>query len=119
MSREEQLQACQLWISGLESLREENALLIHLLAGALSDATNTQFIESAENYQGKLLLKEEALVLLRHEVREQLLWLNAGHAGQAPHVHASLAGDIRRMEEEFMQLRQHFLIFLENEKEIS
>jgi len=57
------------------------------------------------------------LVLLRHEIGEQLDWLNKQPAGvPAPHPYAVLKNDMEGMMQEYERLKVAFLVFIAAEK---
>ncbi|NSL90711.1 hypothetical protein [Chitinophaga solisilvae] len=109
-------QVCRSWLKILESLRQENALLLNRLAEALRDADNPRFLEQAEIFQTKIISKEESLVLLRHEVMEQLDWLDIvpQPTKEAPHEFAVLEKDVNKMQVEFEKMQYTFNLFLKN-----
>ncbi|WP_142686417.1 hypothetical protein [Chitinophaga polysaccharea] len=110
-------EACSNWIRILKALREDNASLINRLAAALKETTRRSFIEEAEEFQLTMLDREESLILLRHEVGEQLEWLNKQPAGvPSPHLYAVLKSDMEGMMQEYERLRVAFLVFIAAEK---
>ncbi|MDR6567244.1 hypothetical protein SAMN05660461_3013 [Chitinophaga ginsengisegetis] len=110
-------EACSNWIRTLKALREDNASLINRLAAALKETTRRSFIEEAEEFQLTMLDREESLVLLRHEIGEQLDWLNKQPAGvPAPHPYAVLKNDMEGMMQEYERLKVAFLVFIAAEK---
>ncbi|MGF6928054.1 uncharacterized protein (DUF1778 family) [Chitinophaga sp. W2I13] len=110
-------EACNNWIRTLKALREDNASLINRLAAALKETTRRSFIEEAEEFQLTMLDREESLILLRHEIREQLDWLNKQPAGvPSPHLYAVLKNDMEGMMQEYERLKLAFLIFIAAEK---
>lgn len=110
-------EACNNWIRILKALREDNASLINRLAAALKETTRRSFIEEAEEFQLTMLDREELLILLRHEVGEQLEWLNKQPAEvPSPHVYAVLKSDMEGMMEEYERLKVAFLVFIAAEK---
>ncbi|MFY0254071.1 hypothetical protein ACDQ55_08980 [Chitinophaga sp. 30R24] len=114
----EYLQACKTWIRVLKTLREDNASLINRLAAALKETMHRPFIEEAEEFQLTMLDREESLVLLRHEVGEQLTWLELQPENQpAPHQYAVLKNDVEGMVQEYERIKLAFLIFIAAEKE--
>lgn len=110
-------EACSSWIRVLKTLREENASLINRLAAALKETTRRSFIEEAEEFQLTMLDREESMILLRHEINEQLAWLDTQPAGIAsPHLFAVLKSDVEMMVKEYERLKVAFLIFIAAEK---
>lgn len=110
-------EACSNWIRVLKTLREENASLINRLAAALKETTRRSFIEEAEEFQLTMLDREESMVLLRHEINEQLAWLDAHPAGvPSPHLFAALKNDVEKTVKEYERLKVAFLIFIAAEK---
>jgi len=110
-------EACNNWIRTLKALREDNASLINRLAAALKETTRRSFIEEAEEFQLTMLDREESLILLRHEIGEQLDWLNKQPAGvSSPHPYAVLKNDMEGMMQEYERLKVAFLIFIAAEK---
>ncbi|SHL26095.1 hypothetical protein SAMN05444266_102634 [Chitinophaga jiangningensis] len=102
---------CCSWLTIVEDLREENALLIRLLAAVLSTTVTQEFVETAEKYQARFLIVEEGLLLLRHEIGEQRQWLKGKQKGTNPHSPERLQRDIDRTELDFVTLRANFLQF--------
>lgn len=110
-------EACSNWIRILKALREDNASLINRLAAALKETTRRSFIEEAEEFQLTMLDREELLILLRHEVGEQLEWLNKQPAEvPSPHDYAVLKNDMEGMMEEYERMKVTFLVFIAAEK---
>ncbi|SEW54249.1 hypothetical protein [Chitinophaga arvensicola] len=110
-------EACSSWIRILKTLREENASLINRLAAALKETTRRSFIEEAEEFQLTMLDREESLILLRHEINEQLVWLDAQPSDMpAPHPFAVLKNDVEGMIREYERIKAAFLIFIAAEK---
>jgi hypothetical protein len=110
-------EACSNWIRVLKALREDNASLINRLAAALKETTRRSFIEEAEEFQLTMLDREESLILLRHEIGEQLDWLNKQPADvPAPHPYAVLKNDMEGMMQEYERLKVAFLVFIAAEK---
>lgn len=110
-------EACGNWIRILKALREDNASLINRLAAALKETTQRPFIEEAEEFQLTMLDREESLILLRHEVGEQLEWLNKQPVGvPSPHTYAVLKNDMEGMMQEYERLKEAFLLFIAAEK---
>lgn len=109
-------QICRSWLANLEMLRKENALLMTRLAESLRNVSSRTFLEQAEVFQAKMIGKEESLVLLRHEVMEQLDWLDIvpQPSEVAPHEWPALTMDMRKMQEEFDKMKSSFLNFLRN-----
>jgi hypothetical protein len=110
-------EVCKTWIRILKTLREDNASLITRLAAALKESTRRSFVEEAEEFQLTMLDREESMVLLRHEIGEQLAWLEKHPAGApAPHSFAVLKNDIEGMMQEHEKVKVAFLIFIATEK---
>ncbi|MCW3467295.1 hypothetical protein [Chitinophaga nivalis] len=110
----EKIQHCRSWLKLLETLRQDNSLLINRLAEALKHPASNTFLESAETFQSSMLHKEEALVLLRHEIREQMDWLNRLPAirQQSPYEYENLFEDVQLMVMEFDRMKASFFAFL-------
>ncbi|WP_291912304.1 hypothetical protein [Chitinophaga sp. CB10] len=107
---------CCSWLAIVEDLREENALLIRLLAAVLSTTVSQEFVEAAEKYQARFLIVEEGLLLLRHEIGEQRQWLKGKLKDKNPHSPERLQRDIDRTELDFVTLRANFLQFAGTER---
>ncbi|MBV8252714.1 MAG: hypothetical protein JO154_08905 [Chitinophaga sp.] len=107
----EQDRICRSWLTVVEELREENALLIRLLAAALSRTVTQEFVETAEKYQARFLIVEEGLLLLRHEIGEVREWLKKQTAVKVPFSFHELQRDVDKTEQDFVALRAHFLQF--------
>lgn len=104
---------CRMWISDVKTLREDNASMIHRLATALKESARRSFIEEAEEFQLAMLEREDLLVLLRHEIKEQLEWLEKQPAGiPAPYSYARLKTAIEQMIREYDHLKSSFLQFI-------
>lgn len=108
----DQALACATWIKVLQALRTDNAQLIRQLADAVNRSTSRSFIEEAEAFQLKMLSREEAIVLLRHEIKEQLAWLEERNNDPAPHDHQALTQDVTVMVTDYENLKTCFLKFL-------
>jgi hypothetical protein len=110
-------EVCKTWIRILKTLREDNASLITRLAAALKESTRRSFVEEAEEFQLTMLDREESMVLLRHEIGEQLAWLEK-HPEDAtgPHSFAVLKNDVQGMMQEHEKVKAAFLIFIAAEK---
>ncbi|HEY9258617.1 hypothetical protein, partial [Chitinophaga sp.] len=110
-------EVCKTWIRILKTLREDNASLITRLAAALKESTRRSFVEEAEEFQLTMLDREESMVLLRHEINEQLAWLEKQPADTAaPRSFALLKNDVEGMVQEHEKVKQAFLIFIAAEK---
>lgn len=110
-------EVCKTWIRILKTLREDNASLITRLAAALKESSRRSFVEEAEEFQLTMLDREESMVLLRHEIGEQLVWLEQQPAGiAAPHSFAVLKNDVQGMVQEHEKVKAAFLIFIAAEK---
>lgn len=110
-------EVCKTWIRILKTLREDNASLITRLAAALKESTRRSFVEEAEEFQLTMLDREESMVLLRHEIGEQLAWLEKQTADvPAPHSFAVLKNDVQGMIQEHEKVKVAFLIFIASEK---
>lgn len=109
---EDQALACATWLKILQALRTDNAQLIRQLADAVNNSADRGFIEEAEAFQLKMLSREEAIVLLRHEIKEQLAWLENNAHGPSPHDHFSLKEDVTKMVTDYENLKTSFLKFL-------
>jgi hypothetical protein len=115
--RLEYQEVCKTWIRILKTLREDNASLINQLAAALKGTTRRSFIEEAEEFQLTMLDREESMVLLRHEIGEQLTWLEKHPANAAPpHQYNVLENDIQGMIQEHEKVKVAFLLFIAAEK---
>ena len=111
------LEACKTWIRVLKTLREDNAMLINRLAAALKESARRSFIEEAEEFQLTMLDREESMVLLRHEIGEQLEWLEKQPGGiPSPHPYSVLQSDVQGMMQEHERVKVAFLIFVAAEK---
>ncbi len=107
----EQDRICRSWLTVVEELRAENALLIRLLAAALSRTVTLEFVETAEKYQARFLIVEEGLLLLRHEIGEAREWLRGQRTNSIPCTFHELQRDVDKTEQDFVTLRAHFLLF--------
>ncbi|CAL1519847.1 hypothetical protein [Chitinophaga sp. MM2321] len=107
-------QLCRSWIKTLEGLRKENGLLLNRLAEALRDVDDPAFLVQAEEFQTRMLEKEEALVLLRHEVLEQLDFLDIlpQPLPESPHQYTVLDSDVQKMVLDFNQMKDAFARFI-------
>ncbi|MBS0027010.1 hypothetical protein ACTJJ0_00270 [Chitinophaga sp. 22321] len=111
------LEACKTWIRILKTLREDNASLINRLAAALKESARRSFIEEAEEFQLRMLDREESMVLLRHEIGEQLEWLEKQPSGMScPHPYIVLQNDVQGMIQEHEKVKLAFLVFVAEEK---
>lgn len=110
-------EVCKTWIRILKTLREDNASLITRLAAALKESTRRSFVEEAEEFQLTMLDREESMVLLRHEIGEQLAWLEK-HPEDAtgPHSFVVLKNDVQGMMQEHEKVKAAFLLFIAAEK---
>ena len=109
----EYMETCRKWIRKLQALRTENASLINSLATALKGTVCRSFVDEAERFQLKILDREEILVLLRHEVIEQLEWLEKqSQERPSPYSYVALKRDVEKMMMECENVRKAFLIFL-------
>ncbi|PSL47840.1 hypothetical protein CLV51_102700 [Chitinophaga niastensis] len=110
-------QLCKSWSKILETLRADNAVLINHLSEVLKGTAKRSFIEEAEEFQLSMLDKEETLILLRHELREQLDWLESQPAEkEAPHQYATLKSDMEQMVQEYERMKAAFLAFVAAER---
>ncbi|MGO4288447.1 hypothetical protein [Chitinophaga sp. RAB17] len=110
-------EVCKTWIRILKTLREDNASLINRLAAALKETARRSFVEEAEEFQLAMLAREESMVLLRHEIGEQLAWLEKQPANvAAPHSFSVLKNDVQGMMQEHEKVKVAFLIFIAAEK---
>ncbi|HVI44079.1 MAG TPA: hypothetical protein VM802_04400 [Chitinophaga sp.] len=110
----EDQQLCRSWLKILESLRQETALLMNRLAESLQHAEDPAFVEQAEIFQTQMLQMVDAVALLRHEVMEQLDWLDIIPQPQpvAPHQFAALDRDVQKMEKDFNKMKTSFFSFI-------
>ena len=107
---------CSAWIRILKTLRAENAALINQLADALKETARRSFIEQAEEFQLLMLSREQSMILLRHEINEQMEWLEKQPVGvPAPHLYEVLKGDVEGMVQEHDKVRVAFLVFINQE----
>lgn len=109
---EDQIIECQAWIRILQAIRTDNDLLIRRLADAVRKSETRTFIEEAEAFQIRMLSREEAIVLLRHEIKEQLTWLEDPVTEMAPHDHHVLKQDIEETVTEYEKMKSSFLVFV-------
>lgn len=115
--RLEYQEVCKTWIRILKTLREDNASLINRLAAALKETARRSFIEEAEEFQLAMLDREESMVLLRHEIGEQLEWLEKQPANlPPPHQYSMLQNDVQGMVQEHERVKVAFLVFIAAEK---
>ena len=109
---EDQIIECRAWIRILQTIRTDNDLLIRRLADAVRKSETRTFIEEAEAFQIRMLSREEAIVLLRHEIKEQLTWLEDSVTEMAPHDHHVLKQDIEEAVTEYEKMKSSFLVFV-------
>lgn len=109
-------QICRGWLSILEGLRKENTALLDRLTASLRYVNSREFLDQAEAFQEKMISKNESLKLLRHEVMEQLDWLDIvpQPSEEAPHDWPVLTQDMRKMQEEFEKMKAAFNNLLRN-----
>ncbi|MBO9727469.1 MAG: hypothetical protein J7623_02395 [Chitinophaga sp.] len=109
-------EVCRTWIRILKTLREDNATLINRLAAALRGTSRRSFIEEAEEFQLTMLAREESMILLRHEIGEQLSWLEQQPEGiAAPHSFSVLENDVKGMMAGHEKVKVAFLLFIAKE----
>ncbi|RFS19676.1 hypothetical protein DVR12_21465 [Chitinophaga silvatica] len=112
LRKEDQVVECSAWIRILQTLRADNDLLIRRLADAVSKSVDRAFIEEAEAFQIGMLSRETAIVLLRHEIKEQLGWLEDSVTEMAPHDHLVMKKEVEDMVADYEKMKSSFLVFV-------
>jgi hypothetical protein len=109
------------WRRLLDFFKEQSAFLKTRLALVLERRlTDAGFLQQAEYYQNELIVRDQAIAILRHDIhsQEKLLVAELEHNGQLPEVMSQqekMRKDMQLLEKEFNKTRRAFYSFLSKE----